>query len=159
MCVLRVSGKKFDPARFLAHSKLKPYSVFRAGDPRTKPGSAMHDTSGFNVDVSHRTGDNLSGQVADALAFFRTHERSLAKLRSMPDIDDIRLDFPIDLRIDGKHGFAQFEHFPAELVRLAGALGAGLELSIYPRDFGTLARTRRRAPTKSAGVRRRSKSR
>lgn len=46
-------------------------------------------------------------------------------------VDDMRLDFPVHLRI-GEEVFAQFELFPAELVEKAGALGLGLELSMYP---------------------------
>jgi len=57
MCVLQVSGKKFDPARYLATSQLKPYSVFRAGESRSssQPEGEIHDQSGFKVDVSRGT--------------------------------------------------------------------------------------------------------
>jgi hypothetical protein len=40
---------------------------------------------------------------------------------------------------------AHFDYFPPELVSLAGALGLGLELSIYPVDFEELARARARS--------------
>ena len=156
MCVLRVSGRRFDPARFLTDSKLEACSVFRVGEPRLKsrPHEAVHDKSGFNVEVSDSSWDGLPGQVADAIAFLRKHRRSLAKLSSMPDVEDITLDFPLDLRIDRKNVFTQFDHFPAELVSLAGALGLGLELSIYPRDLEQLARSRRRpSPRRAAGPR------
>src|SRR5712691_6997410 len=105
MCVLRVSGKQFDPARYLASSQLKPYSVFLAGEPRfaSQPKGKVHDESGFKVDVSRSPWDNLAGQVADAIAFLKRHKRTLAKLRSMPEVEDIRLDFPLDLRIDRKN--------------------------------------------------------
>ncbi len=54
----------------------------------------------------------------------------------------MRLDFPVDLRIDRKRVMAQFDYFPPELVTRAGALGFGIELSIYPPDFEQLARAR-----------------
>jgi hypothetical protein len=41
------------------------------------------------------------------------------------------LDFSIYLRI-GRKVVAQFDRFPVSLVRAAGKLGIGLELSIYP---------------------------
>ena len=44
----------------------------------------------------------------------------------------MRLDFPLDLRIDRKTVMAQFDYFPPELVSRAGALDFGIELSIYP---------------------------
>ena len=50
------------------------------------------------------------------------------------------LDFPVDLRIDRKKVMAQCDYFPPELVSLAGALGFGIELSVYPRDLEQLAK-------------------
>jgi hypothetical protein len=151
MCVLRVSGKRFDPLQFLAGSKLKPYAVFRAGEPRfaSQSNGQRHEMSGFKVKVSRSSWDGLGGQVADAIAFLKKHKRSLSKLRSIRDVEDITLDFPLDLRIDRKNVFVQFDCFPPELVSLAGSLGCGLELSIYPRDLEELVRARR----KSAGKR------
>jgi hypothetical protein len=157
MCVLRVSGKKFDPARYLATSQLKPYSVFRAGEPRfaSQPKGKINDESGFKVDVSRSPWNNLARQVADAIAFLKKYKRTLAKLRSMPEVEDIRLDFPLDLRIDREKVFAQFDYFPPALVSLAGALGCGLEISIYPRDLAQLARSRRKSARKRSGTSRR----
>ena len=62
--------------------------------------------------MSRSPWDNLAGQVADAIAFLKRHKRTLAKLRSMPEVEDIRLDFRLDLRIDRKKTFAQFDYFP-----------------------------------------------
>ena len=156
MCVLRVSGERFDPSQFLAGSKLKPYSVFRAGEPRfvSQSNGKLHEMSGFKVNVSQRSWDGLHGQVADAIAFLKKYKRSLSKLRLIRDVDDIRLDFPLDLRIDRKKVFTQFEYFPPELVSLAGALGCGLEMSIYPRDIKELARARRKSARKHPNERR-----
>lgn len=156
MCVLRVSGQRFDPSQFLTGSKLKPYSVFRAGEPRfaSQPTGKRHEMSGFRVNVSRRSCDGLGGQVADAIAFLKKHKRALTKLRSIRDVEDIRLDFPLDLRIDRKKVFAQFDYFPPELVSLAGALGCGLEMSIYPRDLEQLARDRQESAGKRPNGRR-----
>jgi hypothetical protein len=157
MCVLRVSGKKFDPARYLASSQLEPCSVFRAGEPRfaSQRKGKIHNESGFKVDVSRSPWDSLASQVAEAIAFLKKHERTLARLRSMPEVEDIRLDFPLDLRIDRQKVFAQFEYFPPALVSLAGALGCGLEMSIYARDLEELARSRRKSSRKRSGTSRR----
>jgi len=141
MCVLRVSGKKFNPAKYLATSSLKPYSMFRSG-------------GGFNVDVSRSSWENLAGQVDDAIVFLKKHRRTLARLRSIPEVEDIRLDFPLDLRIDRKEVLVQFDYFPAALVSLAGALGCGLELSIYPRDLERLVRSRKSSRQRPARSRR-----
>jgi len=136
MCVLRVTGKKFEPASFLASSKLTPYSVFRAGEPRftSKPSGRIHGASGFKIDVSRRPWNSLAGQVVDAIAFLKKHKAALARLRSIPEVEDVRLDFPLAVRIDRESVVVQFDYFPPELASLAGALGIGLEISIYARD-------------------------
>jgi hypothetical protein len=40
----------------------------------------------------------------------------------------------LDFGIWRRDAFAQCDHFPAELVRVAGALDMGLELTVYTRD-------------------------
>jgi hypothetical protein len=159
MCVLRVTGRHFDPADYLASSSLKPYSIFRAGEPifASQPNGKMHEASGFKVDVSQRRSDDLAGQVVDAIAFLKKHKQTLAKLRSVPKVEDVRLDFPLNLRIDRKNVFAQFDYFPGELVSLAGAAGCGLEVSIYSRDLEQLSRSRRKSPRKQSGRSRRKR--
>ena len=69
--------------------------------------------------------------MRDACDFLERHTEGLRKLRATGVVQDMRLDFPVHLRI-GEKVVAQFEFFPAELVEKAGALGLGLELSIYP---------------------------
>ena len=156
MCVLRVSGKHFDPVKFLGSSTLKPYSVFRAGEPRfaSQSNDEIHAVSGFKVDVSRRSRDNLSGQVVDAIRFLVKHERTLLKLREIAEVDDVRLDFPVNLLIDRQNVFTQYEYFPPKLIALAGAVGCGLEISIYPRDLLQLAKSRQGLPRQRAGTRR-----
>lgn len=138
MCVFRVTGKQFDPDAFLAVSGLSADRVFHA-DP-TSPVGKRGDVSGFTIFVSNASWASVSGQVPDAIRFLRDHETVLATLRSTPGIDDMLLDFPVDLRIDRKNVMAQCDYFPPELVSLAGALGFGIELSVYPRDLEQLAK-------------------
>lgn len=142
MCVLSVTGKQFDPDSFLAASGLSADTVFHAGEPRfpSQLAGKRFDVSGFRISVSRASGANLSNQVSDAIRFLRDHEGTLARLKSTPGVDDMRLDFPVDLRIDRKKVMAQFDYFPPELVSRAGALGFGIELSVYPPDLEQLAR-------------------
>jgi hypothetical protein len=46
MCVLRVTGKNFDPAKYLASSTIRPYSIFRVGE-RAGAKDKIHKVSGF----------------------------------------------------------------------------------------------------------------
>jgi hypothetical protein len=139
MCVLRVSGKAFDAEKYLALSGLTTGRIFRAGEPRFKssPEGKRNQSSGFTVDVSDASWEDLRTQVQDAVAFLKEHEQGLTMLRSAPGLEDMRLDFPVDLRINV---MAQFDYFPPELVSRAGALGLGIEISVYPRDLEELAK-------------------
>ncbi|WP_437957302.1 hypothetical protein WME76_39220 [Sorangium sp. So ce119] len=128
MCVLRVSGSRFDPQGYLRTSKLRPSSVFLAGTPRlvTKPDGVKHTRSGFTVTVSDAEW-TLRDQAHDACSFLAVHEAELATLSSLPEVEDVRLDFPIEKR----DVLAQSECFPPALVRTAGRAGIGLELTMY----------------------------
>jgi hypothetical protein len=156
MCVLRVSGEHFDPVKFLGSSTLEPYSVFHAGEPRfaSQSSGEIHAVSGFKVHVSRQSRDALPGQVADAIAFLVKHERTLLELRELEEVEDIRLDFPVNLQIDRQNVFTQYEYFPPKLIALAGAVGCGLEISIYPRDLLQLAKSRQKLPRHRSGSRR-----
>ena len=80
--------------------------------------------------VSESPWDSLAGQVADAIAFLKKHKRTSP----------------------------QFESFPPALISLAGALGCGLEVSIYHQDLEELARSRQKPPrTRSDTSRRRGR--
>ena len=101
MCVLRVNGKKFDPEKYLASSRLKPYTVFRAGQPQfaSQPKSRVDDVSGFKVDVSRRSRGDLAGQIVDAIAFLKKHRHTLARLRSIPEVEEKSVARPLRTRV------------------------------------------------------------
>lgn len=149
-CVLRVTGKHFDVDAHLARSGLTPCKVLHAGEPRSasRPETLM-EISGFNVVVSQCWSGDLSGQISDAIAFLDAHEHAIKTLRSAEGVDDIYLDFSVDLRIDRRKVMAQFDYFPPALVSRAGALDLGLEISIYPKDFEQLARARARKASRA----------
>ena len=140
MCVLRAAGADFEPDVFLADSALPPTKVYRIGEPRlprSKPDGPKHDTSGITFSVSDAPWSDLSAQIADAETFLEAHRTEIERLASAYGVSDLVLDFPVELRVDGASVFAQFDRFPASLVRLAGQLGLALELSIYPSTNGT----------------------
>src|SRR5262245_57518748 len=135
MCVLRATGAALDAQAFLRDSPLRAVKVFRRGEPRlprSHPEGPRHETSGITVQVSQAPRSNLGAQVADAESFLRAHRAELQRLAAAPGLEDLTLDFPTSLRIDGERVVAQFDRFPASLVRMAGDLGIALELSIYP---------------------------
>ncbi|WP_210420384.1 hypothetical protein [Aquisphaera giovannonii] len=85
------------------------------------------------MSVSDRRWDDLPGQIEDAIEFLQRHRNDLERLRAAPGVVDIRLDFPYELRIDEDNVWAQFDYLPPKLLALAGALGIGIEMSLYPR--------------------------
>jgi hypothetical protein len=132
-CVLRAAGPEFDVAAFLATSMLVPSTTYHRGEPvlATRPEGKKCKASGIVVSVSEAPWSNLPAQVADAEQFLRENRQELSRLRSFPGVEDMALDFPIYQRV-GEKVWMQTDSFPASLVAIAGALGLGLELSIYP---------------------------
>ncbi len=88
--------------------------------------------SGFNVVVSNATWTDLPGQISDACAFLEQHADELHALMLLKTIEDVRLDFPSELRIGKNDVVFQFDYFPPALLKAAGNLGVGVELSTYP---------------------------
>ena len=134
MCVLRASGPRFAVDRFAEKTSLPVCNVYRRGEPRlprSKPRGPKHKSSGITVVVSDASWSKLPAQVRDAERFLSKHKREIKRLSRFPGVDGLVLDFPIHLRI-GRKVVAQFDRFPASLVRAAGQLGVALELSIYP---------------------------
>lgn len=134
MCTLRAYGTEFDVEVFLATSSLIPSAIFRKGEPRSpasRPDGPKHVRSGVCIGVSDADWSDLPAQVRDAERFLVTHRDALEALAGLPGIEDFLLDFPIELRADGIRLATQTDQFPSSLVRLAGALGLGLALTLY----------------------------
>jgi hypothetical protein len=109
-CVLRVSGPTVDAA--LSRISLEPY--------RVEEGTA-------HFDVSKAGFAEFAAQLHDAIAFLHDHTADLELMMGEPGMSGV-LDFGIESRDDA----AQFDRFPAELVRKAASFGLALELSRYP---------------------------
>jgi hypothetical protein len=127
-------GDEFDPQAVLPALSLRPYAVFRKDercfpdDPRSE---TCHSAGGFKCEVSSADG-NLEEEIRDAAEFLKEHLDDLARLRDLPGVEWMCLDFGIYLRIDGERCVVQYDYLPPELLRLAGELGIGIELSLYP---------------------------
>ena len=133
-CVLRVSSNNSDLAPFIAKSRLPIYQSHRRGEMQTSGRKRKaHEDFGFEAEVSGCVFSDLPGQIADALHFLQRHEAELRELRAEYSIDNLRLDFPYWLRI-GETTIAQSDYLPPSLLSIAGSLGVGIELSLYPRS-------------------------
>lgn len=125
-CIFRASGEHFAVNAFLAVSSLTPDTVWHRGEPVQRNRSQLQ-TSGFSVVVSNSWGV-LPPQIDDALVFLRTHEYELARLRQIPAVTDLRLDFAYERR----QAPFQCDTLPHQLLLTAGSLGISIELSLYP---------------------------
>ena len=128
-CVLRAASPTFAVDAFLQNSNLRPCDVFRRGEAKRQNGMA-HERSGLTVVVSQADGDDLAGQITDAIEFLKQNREELARLREAVGAENVSLDFGVWR----KRVCAQYSRFPPELLLLAGTLGLGIELSIYGAD-------------------------
>jgi hypothetical protein len=127
-CVLRASGDEFVPADFLRQSFFNPCNVFLINERRGS--SSVWPTSGFTVDVSSTSGDEIEKQIEDALEFLNRYREELTRLVDMPGLTDLRLDFGVNR----KNVFVQSSYFPPALLKVAASLNVGIEISIYGND-------------------------
>ncbi len=123
--VLHVDGDDFDPDSLLPSLSFLPYRVYRKGEPTGRSGR-FHASGGFCCDVSSNDG-LLSAEASDALEFLSKHRADLARLRDDPTVGNVRIDFGYYRR----NVAVQCDYLGPELLRLAGELGIGFELSLY----------------------------
>lgn len=124
-CVFHATGENFAVDGFLAVVQIKPYQVFRRGEPHGRRGR-IYESSGFSLDVSGAE-EEVSEDVEDAIQFLQKNRDLLAKLADWPGVTDRRLDIACYC----KGWFLQSEYLPPELLKLAGELNIGIEMSLY----------------------------
>ena len=129
-CMLRVGGKKFDVDKFLALSKLKPTDVFRKGEPRSKakPNGKKNEISSINISVSKADFTQVNKQIADAIKFLQKNKTEIRGLTQSLGVDNSELDFGIVKR----NVAVQTDCLPPDLISLAGNLGLGISMTLYP---------------------------
>jgi hypothetical protein len=129
--VLRAQGADFNLETFLSGCSLPVCTAKRRGEPvlpKAQPNGRRHERSGIHVLVSHADFQEFRGQVGEATAFLRANAEQIRRLVKFPGIEGVTLDFGIARR----DVFMQYDHFPAELVQLAGSLDLAIEPSQYP---------------------------
>jgi hypothetical protein len=90
----------------------------------------MNKESGIQIVTSDAPFDRLDLQIKETISFLKKNRVEVKRLSRMPGIKWFKIDFAIDKR----DAFGQFDYFPPELLKLAGDLGLGLELSQYTYD-------------------------
>lgn len=132
-CVLRIEGENLKVYEFLKITKLTAYKVYLKGD-RIGYAKNMNNTyqkNGCSFDLSSADFDRFDLQKKDALNFLETN---FEKFKLLPDfglkIDEIPvIDFGIYTRMFDV--VIQSDYFEPKLLKLAGELNFGIEISQY----------------------------
>jgi len=117
-----------DPDALLRTTGLSAFRVDRKGEPRLLKSHGPFAHSAVHVDVSDAEFSDLAKQIEDAVAFLEVHAAALRSATAFPGVEQATLDFAVESRevaIDSKY-------LPPDLLRRAGQLGIGVEISLYP---------------------------
>lgn len=123
-CIFRVVGSDFDVDAFLNDFALTPYRVFHKGERRGE--KSIHEQCGFTMVASDAEMEEPPQQVRDAIEFLKANQVELEKLRHVPGVT-----MCLDFGIADRDVVVQCDRFPPELLRLAGNLEIGIEISHY----------------------------
>lgn len=130
-CMLRAGGTDFDVDEFVAHSPLVIDSLWRKNErafPGSKTSTRVNRTSGLRVLASEADFAEFEQQVEDVVLFLTQNLEAVGKLASYLGVDGAMLDFGADIHPPGWASFT----LPSDLLRLAGAAGVSICLSVYP---------------------------
>jgi hypothetical protein len=133
--ILRAYGIDFCLDAFLCGCMLPVCKTFKRGErvfPRSQRNFRRSEQSGVHIVASDGDFDDLQGQIAEAIEFLQNHTDQLKRLSGGPGIESLTLDFGIHRR----NAIVQCDRFPPEVLKLAGGLGIGIELSHYPNSTG-----------------------
>lgn len=117
--------------KFLEETDMPVYRSFEKGEIPTTGRKRPYEEFGFSCEVSDREWTDLAGQIEDASQFLEKHRTSIFALRNTCEVDDLRLDFPYSLRLD-EHVCVQCDYLPPDFLKLAGEMGIGIAMSLYP---------------------------
>jgi hypothetical protein len=132
-CILRAGGADFDVDAFLAGVPFKVHSCWRKGErrfPHSKANVDVNETSGVRLLASGSDQSEFAKQLDDVTSFLDVNLAAVQRLSSFPGVEWALLDFGVAI---SPPGWASFT-FPVDLLRLAGAAGVALSLSVYPTD-------------------------
>jgi hypothetical protein len=136
ICYLIVTGRDFDPAKFLRKISLAESSeVWLRGQPirlkatRRRLRRKTLSVSGFHVAASQPGPDtSIDRQVTQAIQFLRKHRRDLQRLRRTPGVESKTLRFGM---IWPDKAGAIGRVLPRELLQIAAQCGLDIEFAVY----------------------------
>ena len=132
MCIFRATSKNNS---FIEFRRLNPdFPVYKTHEKGERPGIGKEESAYeeycIYCEVSDRDWQDTKGQVTDMISFLEVYAPFLIKLQKTHDIDDWRFDLPYECKLNETR-FTQYEYLPPKLIKMAGALEIGIELSLY----------------------------
>jgi hypothetical protein len=130
-CVLRIDGKDFKVDDFLKSSNLKPYRIYRKGEKIEIGKRKLEEGSGCSFDLSTANFNDFEQQRKDAVKFLKTHFDKLNTVFSygLSKSEIPTIDFGTATRMHNVE--IQCDYLEPELLKLAGNLNFGIEISQY----------------------------
>ncbi|CAM3184801.1 hypothetical protein [Flavobacterium frigoris] len=132
-CILRIEGENFKVHEFIAETGLEPYIAFIKGDKLgfKRRGIDIYEINGCSFELSNADFDNFDLQKKDALEFL---EKNLEKLKllfkfGLENSEIPIIDFGIFTRMYDYQ--IQSDYLEPKLLKLAGELNFGIEISQY----------------------------
>ena len=133
-CYLRVNGRRFNMDAYLKKHPCEITAIHRRGELmfKHKAKGPKVKCSGFNILISNPGFKNLKQQIRDALFFLKNKENAeqISILVKYPGVEDVILDFGVSRKERDKHP-VKWYYFPSEILKLAGSLNVGLEITFY----------------------------
>ena len=130
-CYLRVYGDELNVKELIETLEVKPSKVWEKGLPRFKSNpNKLNKNSGFNIEISDAEWNEFEKQKEMAIEYLEIHKTILSSVISYSGVEGGYLDFGIEWRNEA----VQSDSFPPILIKLAGQIGLGIELSQYPPD-------------------------
>ena len=130
-CVLRIEGTEFRVDDFLKSTGLKPYKIFRKNEKDKIVKDLIYDSNGCAIDLSKADFDEFEQQKKDVIAYLKMNFEKLNTVFSFGlHNDEIPvMDFGTTTRMHEVE--IQSDYLEPELLKLAGNLNFGIELSQY----------------------------
>jgi len=126
--VMRVSG----PYERLRDSILNTPFTFQeavASRKRRESGTLPQDEiTTFNFTISDFAGDCVPAQIQESALFLTHNGDAISRLRTLPGVEDLCLDFSWDFP---KDSIGQINRFPCSLLTLCATLGVDIDVSVY----------------------------
>jgi hypothetical protein len=126
----RIAGEHINIDEFLNDIDIEPSNIWKKGEKKYKSirPEELYKWSGVSFCASDADMNEFDVQVEDCIEFLTEFKAEISQLLESDDVEEATIDFGIELMDVAIHS----DYLPPKLIKLAGKLGIGIELSHYP---------------------------